>query len=363
MHGCVEPAKVANEERAWPLDDASDPVLVVSSTGTILATNRKVETILGYDGGELIGSAFDAVVISAKPIELRLGGVCFVGGDRGLQIRYRSGQLMPAELVICPDKGVLIVVVRLAPAIVREEDLAEIVHDLKSPLTTIALEAHLLGARTVQLDQIDRIERNVAYMDRLVHELLDLCSIDTGHFVVQRRPTQLRDLIERVIERALPSVQRDRVFVDAPTGVVVACDDVRIERVIANFIENALKYAPGGNAIIVRLSVSSTHACVSVIDSGPGIPAEELGSLFDKYRRGSTARGHSGSGIGLYISRKIVEAHGGSVGVDSVPGVGSRFFFELPVSPRAGAAVETAQRGAANCGGDSGTSSGRTRRQ
>src|SRR5690606_13760352 len=88
------------------------------------------------------------------------------------------------------------------------------------------------------------------------------------------------------------------------------------------------------------------RACVSVIDSGPGIPNDEVATLFHKYRRASTSRGHNGSGIGLYVSRKIVEAHGGSVGVESVPGAGSRFYFELPVSPRGGAAVEAEQRDA-----------------
>lgn len=334
------------------LEATSDPVFVVDKHGLIAAVNSKVEAVLGYTPDELVGAPMENVLVvdHMQPTgHLRpLRGIKLIGVEQGVKAVHRSGQRFGAELVLSPtETGSVVVILRAtAPEHVtlREEEMAEIVHDLKSPLSTIALEAHLLGDRLASPHQVGRIERNVAYMDRLVHELLDLCSIDAGRFSIQRRPTELRDLVERVLDRVLSTSDRERVYVDAPASVIVACDDYRIERVLANFIDNALKYAPPRSSIVVRLSVTATHAVVSVIDSGPGIPNAELATLFDKYRRASTSRGHGGSGIGLYVSRKIIEAHGGRVGVESVPGAGSRFFFELPVSARGGAAVEAKQR-------------------
>jgi PAS domain S-box-containing protein len=334
------------------LDATSDPVFVVDSEGHIVGINRNVESLLGYSRDELIGASIETVVTFDRKLEasskLPRRGVRFIGADRRVQALHRNGQRLGGELVLCATENDSVIVILRAQApervSMREEEMAEIVHDLKSPLSTIALEAHLLGDRLATPNQVGRIERNVAYMDRLVHELLDLCSIDAGRFTIERRPTELRSLIERVLERVLPSADRDRVLLDAGSNVVVSCDDGRVERVIANFIENALKYAPPRSAIVVRLAITASHACVSVIDSGPGIPDDETSTLFDKYRRASTARGHNGSGLGLYVSRKIIEAHGGRVGVESRRNVGSRFFFELPVSPRGGAAVEAKQR-------------------
>lgn len=334
------------------LDATSDPVFVVDRNGLIADVNRHVEAVLGYTRDELVGAPVDNVLTlddrrdPSRMVPLR--GVRFIGADRGVKAVHRNGQRFGAELVLCPTGSSDMVVILRATApervSLREEEMAEIVHDLKSPLSTIALEAHLLGDRLAAPNQVGRIERNVAYMDRLVHELLDLCSIDAGRFSIERRPTELRSLVDRVLDRLLSSSDRDRVYFDAPASVIVACDEGRIERVLANFIDNALKYAPPKSAIVVRLAVTASRACVSVIDSGPGIPNDEIATLFDKYRRASTSRGHNGSGIGLYVSRKIVEAHGGRVGVESVPGAGSRFYFELPVSPRGGAAVEAKQR-------------------
>jgi two-component system, NtrC family, sensor histidine kinase KinB len=100
--------------------------------------------------------------------------------------------------------------------------------------------------------------------------------------------------------------------------------------VIANFLQNAFKYAPEPSPILVQLDVQPTFVRVSVIDVGPGIPPEEQPHIFDKYRRSSSTHAHDSSGLGLYVSKRIVEAHGGRIGVESVEGAGAHFYFELP---------------------------------
>ena len=224
-----------------------------------------------------------------------------------------------------------------AQAGLREADVAEIVHDIKNPLSTIALEMCLLGERVTAEGYadlraaVDRVTHNVEFIDRMVQDLLDSCALAAGELVLQYRPTELRVLIEQVIDRVVPSRDRGRVVLAAPAPLTLSIDDLRIERVLANLVQNALKYAPRASGIVIRLDVLPRFARISVIDAGPGMTADEAAYIFDKYRRTSRARTREGSGLGLYISKQIIEAHGGHIGVDTVNGFGSRFFFELPV--------------------------------
>jgi signal transduction histidine kinase len=225
----------------------------------------------------------------------------------------------------------------------RDEHLVQIAHDLKAPLATIALEVALLGRKlernegVVARPLLERISHNVEFLDRMVHDLLEGCSLSETGCTLARAPTDLRVLLQTVIERSVCSRDRSRVLLDAPSSVIVQIDDLRIQRVVANLLSNALSYTPVGSAVVVRLHVDPEHYRVDVIDSGPGLTAEEAGYIFDKYRRTDAARTREGSGLGLYVSKQIVEAHGGRIGVESGPGAGSRFFFELPRSPHEGA--------------------------
>jgi len=215
-----------------------------------------------------------------------------------------------------------------------QECLAEIVHDMKNPLSTIGLEASILGEqllrcnRTVGFRSLERIHRNVEYLDRLIHDLLDMAS--SGPLQLFREPIEIRGLIESVLDRIVTALDRPRVCLDAPRAQTLVIDAHRIERVVANLVDNALKYTPSPGQVIVRLATGGGIACVSVIDEGPGLRPDEMESVFDRYRRASSAQGRKGCGLGLHVSKKIIQAHGGRIAVDSICGVGSRFYFELP---------------------------------
>jgi signal transduction histidine kinase len=216
--------------------------------------------------------------------------------------------------------------------VLHEEDVAQIVHDLKHPLATIALETELLDARIHHEalgPAVQRILRNIGFLDRLVHDLLDLCAIDTSHLEIERSSTELRALVERVVERTIASRDRGRVTIIAPQAVTLPLDPLRIERVLANLLQNALKYAPG-TPIVVQIDVLPELARVAVVDRGPGITLADQAIVFEKYHRAETARAKDGTGLGLYVSKCIVEAHGGRIDVESIVGQGCRFFFELP---------------------------------
>lgn len=213
------------------------------------------------------------------------------------------------------------------------EEVARIVHDFKTPLATILLEAELLGLKLAAGDShraLDRIARNTEYLGRMVMDLLDLCNVEAGHLELRRDPADLRTLLEHVIERVVSTHDTGRVRLEVGESVTVLLDDLRIERVVANLLENALKYAPKGTQIGVRLDVTPASTQVSVIDLGRALSSAEMVNVFDEYKRGGQAKGHEGSGLGLYVSKKIVEAHGGTIGVESMHGVGTRFFFTIP---------------------------------
>jgi signal transduction histidine kinase len=220
-----------------------------------------------------------------------------------------------------------------------EDDVAAITHDLKSPLAVIALEVESLDGRLgeqplcEQRRALRRIQRNVESMDRLVHELLDLSRMDSARLEVIPALSDLRDILVDTVDRMLASSDHSTVRIESSGPAWVLVDIPRIERVIANLLQNALKYAPD-QPVLVKLEIEQNVARVSVIDGGPGLTPDEMRSLFVKHHRCRGASKLDGSGLGLYVSRKIVEAHGGLIGVESGEGGGSRFYFELPLHRR-----------------------------
>ena len=327
-------------------DLASVPyaVIVIGEHDRIEDTNTLADALVGYDHDELVGrQALDVVSRLPKerdsiPLDEH---VRFVGADAGVCIHHRTGRDIPVELLLCPHHdGSLVAIVHPARhdnAGLREEDVAQIVHDLKSPLTTIALEAELLEHKLATGDHTDvhhsmtRITRNAYFLERMVQDLLDLCSVEAGVLELHPAPTEMRTLLEDVIDRVTTTRDRKRVFLRAESPITMTIDDLRIERVVANFLQNALKYAPDHTGIIVRLENRGTRVCVSVIDAGPGLAPSDMARVFDKFTRTASARMREGSGLGLYVSKRIIEAHGGHIGVESVMGAGSRFYFELPL--------------------------------
>ena len=218
---------------------------------------------------------------------------------------------------------------------VDARDVAQLAHDLRTSLSALELTSERLrrsldprtGADAKQA--LERIEDNAAFLERMTYELIDLCAYAAGTLELRRRPTDLSTLLTRVIARVVPSCDVERVYLLAPHAKANV-DALRIERVLANLLVNALKYTPEDASIIVALASKPDHVRISVTDGGPGMTPQDAASVFEKYRRAETSHGREGSGLGLYISRKIVEAHGGTIGVSTTCGVGSQFFIELP---------------------------------
>jgi NtrC-family two-component system sensor histidine kinase KinB len=216
-------------------------------------------------------------------------------------------------------------------------ELAQIVHDFKSPLSVVTLETQLLlgrlddGKHEDMVAATTRILLNLDYLDRLMQDMIDSCAIDAGQFQVHPRLTDLGKLLESVTARMTSTCDPGRLVLDTPASVLAVIDALRIERVVANFVQNALKYSPDTCHVHVRLESANKTSRISVIDEGPGIDPDDARHVFEAYRRAPSGHAHEGSGLGLYVSKRIVEAHGGRIGVETAPGGDAEFYFELPM--------------------------------
>jgi two-component system, chemotaxis family, CheB/CheR fusion protein len=230
----------------------------------------------------------------------------------------------------------------------RDTFFAGVTHDLKNPLGGVKGYVQLLKRRLQRLDPpppdwltdgVEVIERSANRAVALIEDLLDVARRDSMIQLEPRR--ELIDLValcqSTVDEQQRVSDQHDIVFTSGQRELFNECDRGRLERVINNLIENAIRYSPDGGRIDVTLDCTgeppNQRAVLPVRDTGVGIPAADLSRIYDQFHRASNVRDLiPGTGIGLTSSRQIVEAHGGSIAVDSQEGVGTVFTVELPLS-------------------------------
>ncbi|MBI2896620.1 MAG: GAF domain-containing sensor histidine kinase [Deltaproteobacteria bacterium] len=222
----------------------------------------------------------------------------------------------------------------------REDLLAIVAHDLRNPLGVISGRVGLI-LRTASSEELEgmrrpleAIERAAGRMERLIRDLLDAARIEAGHLVVERRPERLGPIVEEAIETFRPLCSDKGLDLRAnlpPEIPEVLCDRERVLQALANLLGNALKFTPSGGVITLEARPSADGALLSVTDTGPGIAAADLPHLFDRFWKARQA-GQQGTGLGLYIVKGIVEAHGGHVRIESEPGKGSAFRLTLPFS-------------------------------
>jgi signal transduction histidine kinase len=230
----------------------------------------------------------------------------------------------------------------------RDEFLAIASHELKTPLAPLLLRLQTLE-RLVARDQLGSIPREkllqlfggaegqVLRLDGLIDDLLDLTRIRAKRFRLDTAPVDLAAVVREVLDhhRAEVLAVGCTLSVETPAPVHGSWDRRRLEQVVANLLTNAVKYAPG-SPIEVRVHGGEAEATIAVRDHGPGIPVEHQERIFRPFERAPRARGGpAGLGLGLYIVRQIVEAHGGSVTLASAPGRGTTFTVTLPRTPRA----------------------------
>jgi two-component system OmpR family sensor kinase len=235
----------------------------------------------------------------------------------------------------------------------RRDMMADVAHELRTPLTVIQgqVEALLDGVFPLTPDQLMPIHDETLLLARLVADLRELALAEAGQLAVEHRPVDVSELAERVAAAVEPAAADKGVTLTtsvAPNLPTVSADADRLRQVLHNLLANALRYTPAGGRITVAVGLmqpeeqessgeplpphSPAPLLVSVADTGPGIPAEDLPYVFDRFYRAdkSRSRAGGGSGLGLAIARSIVEAHGGRIWAESRPGQGTRIAFTLP---------------------------------
>jgi signal transduction histidine kinase len=219
----------------------------------------------------------------------------------------------------------------------RDEVLAIVSHDLQTPLGALLLGASMVeklapeGAEGEPLRRASATVRRAGErMRRLVHDLVDLAGLDAGRLSIRPSGCEAAAIARETAEAIAPLAAEAevRVEVDAEPAAL-ACDRDRVGQVLGNLLANAVRVTPPGGQVLVRVAPGDGEVVFMVTDTGPGIPTDEQARIFDRWYRGRNAS-YAGHGLGLAIARGLVEAHGGRIWVESVPGSGATFAFALP---------------------------------
>ncbi|MBS1527410.1 MAG: HAMP domain-containing histidine kinase [Bacteroidetes bacterium] len=218
----------------------------------------------------------------------------------------------------------------------KDEFISIASHELKTPLTTIKaffqLAVKEMQPEFKTFSLIHRASRQLTRMERLIEDLLDVSKINSG-----KMQYDLEDFdFQQALKEAVDSVQQifpdHSLVIEHSASVIVHGDRHRIEQVIINLLNNAVKYSPGADKVLIRSELVGGHLMVTIEDFGIGIDEQHIGELFDRFYRVNSDRHFQGLGLGLFISSEIIKRHGGSIKVESEPGKGSAFTFELPVT-------------------------------
>jgi NtrC-family two-component system sensor histidine kinase KinB len=349
---------VAQQTTEATIDSLFDPVIVADAGGRVTRMNPAAERLFGVQATTL-GRTIAAVtrderiaqsvtdVIRAQAPAASEDAVAVlpwaVDGARRA-FRVRSTPMKDADSRLAGVVTLLEDVTHLSEVNrLKSEFIAAASHELRTPLTSVQMGIHLLleGA-TGTLDErqqeiLQVCREDTARLDRLMRELLDLSKIESGAVTPNLVPTRPATLVADAVNplRLQVEARGVRLDVDAPADLpYVAVDRSQIERVIGNLITNALRATPSGGTITVAAARRGSDVAISVTDTGTGIPREHLPRIFEPFVQVPHAQG-GGAGLGLTISRRIVEGHGGHLTVQSEPGHGSTFTFTVsPTSER-----------------------------
>lgn len=234
----------------------------------------------------------------------------------------------------------------LEGAVQDRQDILEVVsHDLRSPLNTVSMAAASLLEGDPELDRrradrntIEMIARAAQRMTRMTHDLLDVASIEAGRLAVDARSTAVAQILAEATEAmAEPAKAGALELVARPIApdLLVQCDRDRIHQVMANLVGNAIKFTPPGGSIALSAEPEGAFVRFAVADSGPGIAEHLRAHVFERYRQAAETASQ-GRGLGLFITKGIVEAHGGTIDVDTAVGRGTTIVFRLPREPTVG---------------------------
>jgi len=332
------------------LESAGDGILMVDEVGRTVVSNYAWTFLTGGDGLDAAGELHRAdaegeIDTFAAAAQRWLADPEYVAvSDFEHYEPYRRFRVYSAP--VHHHGGALLGRIVVLREVTRETEaermrsalIATVSHELRSPLTAITGYTDTLlhdgpWDHDTQREFLEVISVSAGRLSALVDNLLDAATLDSGGLRLQREPVRLERVAEHVLAARRLLAGACSLHLETRPGLPLAdADPIRVEQVVANLVDNAIKYSPQGGAIKVRINADADGMLVvSVADHGMGIPAEHLEHLFERFYRVETGgRSVRGVGLGLYICRSLVESHGGRIWVDSQPGLGSTFAFTLP---------------------------------
>jgi two-component system, LuxR family, sensor kinase FixL len=356
------------------LESVPDAMVIADEQGTILYVNRIAETLFGYSREEAIGQPVEVLLPArfrpmhqvhragyhtaprARPmgLGLDLSGLKKDGAEFAAEISLSPIEVDGSPCVIAAVRDVTerkkleerALLYRKAREEVRERDefLSIASHELRTPVTALQLQLQLLQrAAQRSLEElpkalegkVDTLERQTRRIALLVNELLDVSRMRLGKLELRYEDLDLAEVGREAVAHLGDEIARSgsplRVDLRSAPG---RWDRMRLEQVMTNLLVNAAKFGKG-RPIALAIAADETHARIRVSDQGIGIPVEHQTRVFERFERAVPAQHFGGLGLGLYIVRQIVEAHGGAILVESTPGDGATFTVEIPREPPA----------------------------
>lgn len=356
----------SNQERlSLILETMAEGVGIIDATGNLTYANPMAQKILGLQKSEILTRTYD----DPKWQNQRIDGSLLPDEEHPMAIMMRMGKpVYDYEIAVQPTegerfyisinaapirdtKGVLVggvgtfmdVTNRRKSIQQKDEFISVASHELKTPMTTLKASVQILEALVSKERSspmipvfLNKANLSLSKLSSLIDNLLNVSRMEKGQMVLNTSSFNVYDVIKENVEN-LQLENRDRsVTLSGTSDITITADKYRIEQVFANLVNNAIKYSPAKTPVVVAVELcrESRSVKISVQDFGIGIPEDKLAQLFDRYFRVDySGNNYSGLGLGLYISSEIIRRHKGTIGVDSMLGQGSTFWFMLPLEP------------------------------
>lgn len=355
--------KKISEERqailAAIVENSDDAIISKTVDGLITSWNKGAEKIFGYKEQEVIGLNISIIIPSDRIEEetqilknIRAG----ITVDHFQTVRLRKGGMpLDISLSVSPIKDSAgkiigaskiardITFEKLAQSILKErnkrkdEFIAMASHELKTPLTSMSGYLQLLEIKVSDEDKVfvKRIIRQQERLNNLFNDLFDISKIQAGKLKFSFENFDMTQLISEVIDSFRNANPNFHFLVDLQENLMIEGDNIRLEQVITNLLANAVKYSPNGGNIEVHAKIHAEELIFSIQDQGLGIASEHLREIFNRFYRAEQMDGKiAGLGLGLYISKEIIERHGGRIWAESTLGKGSKFTVILPTNQK-----------------------------
>jgi signal transduction histidine kinase len=331
----------ARRKERFLLDNLPVAILVIDKENIVRSANpaaedlfeESSELITGRGVLDLLGLKEDSYLLPGPVKELRL--------NLPNSNSKRSAELLVREFDDFRLLAMIDVTEKLAAQKLRQQFVAMVSHDLRTPLTSVQASLELVASGSfgrlseTGMQQLGRAERSLERLIKLINDLLDSERVESGTFVVDRRSTSLLQVVDRAIECIRESAAAADITVKNKV-VDLSCfiDEDRIVQVLVNLLGNAIKFSPSGSTIVIETQTTRDFVKVRVVDQGRGIPQDMLPHVFEKFMQVDKSDGTRGKGFGLGLSicKSIVDQHGGKIGVYSEEGQGATFWFSLPLS-------------------------------